>query len=324
VAFANASTSTYSTSYSVVHAARGTQWTLETPDYVSSSSTENPSYSLSGVSMALDASDVPYVGYQRTQRWQTGSQNIALRVARKSGTTWTIDPVDTVQNTYSSGLQPPITLQSDDTGKVHATFLKCCFNNYYSWGRYAVRSGGAWTVEDLPSASSVSLAVTPSGAPHVLLVDYTLQHAIKNATWDTDAVTSDNLGSLYGDMRNESITVDPQGTPHVCFQSDTGAGTLVYARRSSGQWITEVADSTDGAGESCAIALDSQAQPLICHRATATAALRCAKREGGVWMASAIAAAGPIGLGIDVAYDSQNRPHVVYFDDTQKKWMYLR
>ncbi len=325
VAFMNASTSTYSSSYSVVHATRGTGWTVETPDYVTSSSSENPKYSLSGVSMALDAAGVPYVGYQRAQSWQTGSRNLALRVARKSGSSWTIDAVDTVQNTYSSGLQPPITLQADDAGKIHATFLKCCFNNYYSWGRYAVRDGGAWTVEDLPSMSSVSLGVTSSGTPHVLLTDHTLQHATKSgATWDTNAVASDNLGSVYTDLRNEAITVDPQGTPHVCYQSDGGAGPLVYARRSSGQWVTEVADSTAGAGESCAIALDSQGQPLICHRATTTAGLRCAKRAGGVWRASAIAAAGQIGLGIDVAFDAQDKPHVVYFDDAQKKWMYLR
>jgi hypothetical protein len=171
----------------------------------------------------------------------------------------------------------------------------------------------------------VRSACATTGWPHVLLTDYTLEHATKSgATWDTNTVASDNLGSVYTDLRNESITVDPQGTPHVCYQSDGGAGPLVYARRSSGQWVTEVADATAGAGESCAIALDSQGQPLICHRASATSGLRCAKRAGGVWKASSIAAAGQIGIGIDVAFDAQDKPHVVYFDDTQKKWMYLR
>lgn len=325
VAFISSTVSTYSTSYSVIHAVRGSaDWVIDSPDYASSSSSDNPRYSISGVGLALDATGVPYVGYHRTQSWQTGSRNITFRVARKPASSWTIEVVDSVQNTYSSGLTPPITLQADGSGAIHAAFLECCFNNYHSWARYAIRSGTTWTVEDLPSASSVALAVSVAGAPHVLLSDYNLEHTVKNgATWETSSVSSDYMGGPYYDVRNESIVVDPQGDSHVCYQSTAAVGPLVYAHQSSGQWVTEVADSFANAGESCAIALDSKGQPLICHREATGASLRCAKKTGGAWQAAPIPIVGEVGAGIDVAYDTQDRPHVVYFDETQGKWMYL-
>jgi hypothetical protein len=326
VAFLNGSLSTTSSSYSVIHGVRGAStWALNAVASVSSSSNDNPRYDIAGVSMAIGLGDTPFVGYRRNQHWNTGSNNYNFYVARASGATWTTDNVDSVGNTYSGGLYAPITLRSDGTGRVHASFHKCCVNNYYAWPVYGVRDlAGTWALEDLDMAERTSLAVEPSGTPHALVSDSGLVLRTKSGTtWNSSTVSQDFADTAYSDVRNSALALDSNAVPHVCYQSNSGGKQPVHAFWSSNQWITEVVDAAPNTGEYCALALDSNNNLLLCYRDATQADVKCARKAAGGWISSAVASTGDVGQGMDLAFDAQNRAHLVYFDDSQKAWMYL-
>ena len=126
-------------------------------------------------------------------------------------------------------------LQFDAEGRPHISFFEDLGG---SSGRilYAVRDGGAWTVEEVGTLDDVqqgmtgtrrnsSLALDAGGVPHVVFSDEgVIRYATRTeAGWDVQEIVTAGdrpLGQLV------SLKLDAAGTPHLAFFEVTSGGPL--------------------------------------------------------------------------------------------------
>ena len=112
-------------------------------------------------SIALDAAGVPHISY-------FDKQNVDLRYARRTGTSWTLETVDATGNT---GNYSEIMIQPNGTPSI--AFLEFASMGVNDRIRYARRLGGGWqieTVDDVGVSSSFAFlgaTLDPQGNPRV-------------------------------------------------------------------------------------------------------------------------------------------------------------
>ncbi len=132
--------------------------------------------------------------------------------------------------------------------------------------------------------------------------------------WYTEMIEG---GGFVGDYIR--IAVDHNGTPHVVYW-DYSNQFLWYATRVNGAWIYEVVEATAYVGTDTDIAVDSQGVPHVSfHNFTASGIdeLRYGVRTGGVWNVVDVDPTNDdVGKYNAIAIDSQDRPHIVYWDET--------
>ncbi len=175
------------------------------------------------VSLAVSPDGLPALSY-----YDDGSGDLVF--ASFDGAEWNLE---TVQSEGDVGKFS--SLQFDAEGRPHISFFEELGG---SSGRvlYAVRDGGAWTVEEVGTLAEVrlgmtgarrnsSLALDAQGVPHVAFSDQgVIQYATRtDAGWEVqDIVTAGDrpLGQLV------SLKLDGAGTPHLAFTEITNAGPL--------------------------------------------------------------------------------------------------
>jgi hypothetical protein len=158
--------------------------------------------------------------------------------------------------------------------------------------KYAVKSGGSWSIETVDSAGKVgyysSLALDSSGKAHISYRDaskklsegvhvYDLKYAVKSGDgWIIETV--DSAGKPDRDI---SIAVDSSGNPHISYRDNSNQD-LKYAVKSGDGWIIETIDSTGYVAGGSSIALDSSGNPHISYRDASNTALKYAVKSGGI------------------------------------------
>jgi|GEM_PF-3334970 len=178
------------------------------------------------VSLVLDGAGDPHVAWFDAARGD-------LRYARRSGTAWTVELVDSAGRT---GLYCSLAL--DASGRPGIAYYDSTNGNL----RLARKSGSAWQLETVQSANDVgayaSLAFTAAGNPRISYFDATngdLRYAAKSGSlWAYQVIES------AGDVgRHTSLALDALGVPHVAYSS----GRRLRYASGGGPWTIEQVDS---------------------------------------------------------------------------------
>jgi hypothetical protein len=293
------------------HAWAGSMFDLEAADANESTSTGQFN------SIALDSQGNPHVSY-----FELISAN--LRYARKQDGAWVVEVAD--GSASSVGWHSAIALDADD--QPHIAYQDQTAIDL----KYAKRSNGAWvteTVDGGPSPASVgeyiSIAVDALGNPHISYLDLyngNLKYATKAAgAWTIEIADATPWNVGYWN----DIALDSGGNPHISHH-DLSMGSIKYSRRVGGAWINEtVRDTPDWEGQYSAIAVDGSDNVHIAfynygdpkEEFPTVGNLEYAVRVKGVWdVETADASPNDVGVGIGIAVDANNTPHVVYTDAT--------
>lgn len=271
-------------------------------------------------SLALDGAGRPHVSYY-------DKTHGALEHAWHDGTAW---QTETVDDTGDTGLYTSLAL--DETGQPHVS--------YYSHGngelRYARHDETAWQIQAVDRAArggwDSSLALDSAGQPHVSYYagypNHDLRYGWHNGTaWQIEAV--DTTGEV-GDFT--SLALDGLGRPHISYFScgyppPCTTGELKYAWHDGTQWHYEAVDglSDDEAGMYTSLALSEEGRPHISYyyryyddQYHAWGMLRYAWHDGTAWQIETVDRAGDVGRYTSLALDAADRPHISYYDDTNK------
>ncbi len=161
-----------------------------------------------------------------------------------------------------------------------------------------------------------SLALDSRGIPHVAYVlreAYELKYAVRGASgWDIEVVKPNRTGAFV------SLKLDRLDRPHIAFY-DGYDYDLLYAANVSGTWRIETVDSGRpdwNCGLYASLALDSQGRPRIAYTCETRVTplerrLKYAAWNGTGW---AIDLLGTNMSDPSLAMDSQDRPHLSYFN----------
>ena len=185
----------------------------------------------------------------------------------------------------------------------------------YSWEVSVIDDNGA----------KPSLALAPDGTPHIAFLLEAqpgfVKHAVLDASgWD---ITTVDTGYLYGPL---DVQVDSRGVPHIAWHNhDTEDA--AYAKLVDGEWQVSQIKHPGHDGWDTNLAIDSQGRPHVTGidpvQFGSQSGVEHAVFDGQSWTVESISGGPqPYEFGTFVVVDSQDRPHVVWFDDNDKDLKY--
>jgi hypothetical protein len=291
----------------------GLSWIIETVD----------SQGITGdmSSLALDSHDRPHISYMAT----SGSDN-DLKYAYWDGVSWHIETVD---SQGCAGGFSSIALDSHDNPHI----------SYHTWTpdydlKYASWTGTSWVIETVDSQATVvgrecSLALDSTDKPCIAygsteFINGQTVVVLKYAQWNGAAWIIDTLDetirvSWYWSDAGVvlSLALDSNNRPYICYYkwSQTVSQTK-YAVWDGTSWNIEVISSDTYS--SLSLAIDSQDKPhIILQRPSASGFdLSYAHLNENSWIVETVDNDGTTGYLPSIALDSNNKPHISYFDAT--------
>ena len=184
----------------------------------------------------------------------------------------------------------------------------------------------SWEVSKVDgTGAKPSIAVDASGIPHIAFMAEDTQGFLKSAVlnggeWDVTTVTT---GYLYGPL---DLALESDGTPHIVWHNhDNEDGS--YGKLENGEWVTTDIRNSGHDGWDINIALDSSGSPHVLSVDPAQFGsqngLEYATLDGDTWTVETVGTGPlPYEFGNSIAIDSQDRPHIVWFDDQGKDLKY--
>jgi hypothetical protein len=201
-----------------------------------------------GVSLALGSDSSPWISFV---------QGSKVRVAHRSGTTWTVDEVGTTDATTAPGTDTAIGVGAD--GPVVAFGDK---------GKTVVakQSGGAWKTDDVPGEGgfAVSMALDRSGNPHLAYYDRGGEsfhaHRLGGAPWTVNPLEATASSATGPDVRwGSGIALDDSGVHHIVVADTAKGGAIKYITNESGNLVADVVPTSQGgANPSIAVSPDGK------------------------------------------------------------------
>jgi parallel beta-helix repeat protein len=254
-------------------------------------------------SLVLDSDDNPHISY---------GGNANLKYAKWSGSGWDIQIVDSRAGSHSS-------IALDSSGNPHISYQGNTDLRYAKW------SGSGWDIQivDLDRSSFSSLALDSSDNPHISYIGGSdLKYATYDGSvWHTETVDST---SLYW---SSSLALDSSDKAHISYY-DIWNGYLKYATLSDSMWKTEFVDSGGEWGLDVSLALDSSDNPHISYGGYGE--LKYAKSSRSIWdieildWHSEIVDSSGGGSFCSLALDSNDNPHISYYEDSNKDLRYAK
>ena len=173
-------------------------------------------------SIAIDPNGIPWISYEG----RDDSNNVVLKVAHRTISSWQASTVDTIQTT--EGYAHLTSIAVDDNGNAHVAYYSHRDGAY----KYASWNGSTWDLSTITTYGSVgwedvSLALDSNGNPHVAML--TGFYKLKYATWNGTGWTVETVDNTTG--FDCSIAVGSDGSAHISYYDDN-SGDLKYARRS--------------------------------------------------------------------------------------------
>jgi len=140
------------------------------------------------------------------------------------------------------------------------------------------------------------------------------------ATWIIETVATEGIVGKFS-----SLQIDAQGTPHITFYKEIGAGTGVvqYASRVDGEWqIEDIASLDDvelgmqGARRITSLALGTDGKPRVAF--SDRSSLFYAVHDADGWTVEKVATAASLPLGqlVSLKVDTDNIAHIAYYEVT--------
>jgi hypothetical protein len=190
-----------------------------------------PHYPYDNVSLALDSTDLPHIGYY-------DDDDGGLKYAHYNGSAWITETVDSSTKWITQTMKAGVSLALDDNDQPHLSYIAS------GAVKYAHYDGSAWQIETVWPKSSeyqafrsnTSLALDTDGWPHIsfsragningLPADKTTYAYKDESGWHLETVSDSSSTAL-------SLVLDSSGQPHISFSVE---GNLNYAYRTSSGW----------------------------------------------------------------------------------------
>lgn len=282
------------------------------------------------VDIASSIDGVAYISYHDHQDTDFVPEVGDLTIARQVQGGWDVFAVD---HPGHDGWDSAIVI--DTQGNWHAVSIDPAdfdslegveyASNAYSLDGFRVEKIGTVPV---PYDYTTAIDISDTGIVGVTYPDeinndmmYAERSAGASGTWTISSVESESNAGRYS-----SIAFDAAGNPHITYFVDNGqeTGSVRYAwRDASGTWQIETIDNLfnvpegyKGANKLTSLALDSQGLAHVAYadRDKVHYALRSAE---GVWtkliVAESETAEGNVGALVELALDSQDKPHLVFY-----------
>ncbi len=170
-----------------------------------------------------------------------------------------------------------------------------------------------------------AIALDANDYPHISYQDVrnlSLKYAKWNGTdWEIETVDTDSNVAHH-----TSIALDSNGFPHIAYgrMNSWDDKDLKYAYWNGTEWTIEVVDDQDNTGGRCTIALDQSNRPHIAYCSRIgydPGKIRYASWDGTQWVIEdAVATTTAQGSAMDM--DSQDHPHIVYYDSAESALKY--
>ena len=187
-------------------------------------------------------------------------------------------------------------------------------------------TGYTWVIDTVDdNAAKPSLAVDSNGVPHIAYLLEAMPGFIKHAVLDDTGwdITTVSTGYLYGPL---DIQLSEQDVPHISWhshdQEDAAYGVLV-----DGQWQVQFIKHPGHDGWDNNLAIDSAGRPHITSidpvQFGGQSGVEYATFDGNSWTVEEVGS-GPVPyeFGTFIALDSQERPHVVWYDNGDRDLKY--
>ena len=175
-----------------------------------------------------------------------------------------------------------------------------------------------WEVSEVDGAGAKpSIAVDASGTPYIAFMSEEMPGFVKSAVlngvaWDIATVAT---GYLYGPL---DIALDSDGSPHIVWHDhDTEDG--AHSRLENGEWVNTGIENSGHDGWDINVAIDSTGSPHVLavdpSQFGSQNGLEYATFDGQSWTVETVGTGPlPYEFGNSIALDSQDRPHIVWFD----------
>ncbi|RLC65785.1 MAG: hypothetical protein DRI48_06205 [Chloroflexi bacterium] len=285
----------------------GGQWQNET--------LYNSDNSIEALSLALDDSDVPHVGYYL-------SATDSMHYARRDGT-WQAETVESdllLDRDVSS-------LALDDTGQPHIIYL---LENKTL--KYAHREDATWQTEAIAEGGEPgrynSIVLDRAEHPHVVYTDQDRMQ-LRYAAWDGAAwqIRAVDQGGWDYAFNYAGLALDGAGRPHVAYSKDdtVWGDTLHYAAWNGATWQTQalLTREFNSASNAVALVLDSAGRPHIVHGLWD--GIAHTYWDGADWQSETVDAqttSSPSRLSLTI--DDGDQLHLAYWDMTNELLKYAQ
>ncbi len=298
----------------------GSVWTAEDVDGV------EPTIRRTGI--GVDSSGVAHISYFSIGDWTLGSASVLGSAVHLPDTQtdppppWTLRTVD---NSATVGRDSDLVL--DALGHTHVAYWNEKGNTLW----YATDASGSWVTQVVDDGGDTgqqpAITLDANGNVHIAYLyhyvgwDAASSHmALRYATnatgswvWETVDDT-ELLGAWPG------IAVDANGVVHISYY-DQYNGNLKYASGSAGSWSLETVDAAGNVGQYSSLALDSLGTVHIAYYGwttdTSRSFLRYANNASGNWVTETVNSGGKVGRYASLAIDSDDNPHIVYYDEAK-------
>jgi hypothetical protein len=275
-----------------------------------------------------DVAHVTYHDHQDLSSFKPDKGDAAYAVLR--GGEWS---VEAAFDEGHDGWDNRIT--TDDQGRPHMSAIDPEDFGGDGVEYYAQDDSGEWIVESIGSGPvtykyGTSIAVDPQGNPHITYYDQQeedLVLASRGASeWTISTVDGEGDTGLFS-----SFVIDETGRFHVSYLQRTSivSGVVKYATKAPGDTAWEVRDvhtldrltfGTVGARNITSVSVDSRGNPWITYSDEKT--LRLAIWTGSRWQIEAVvedAGLQTLGQLVSLKLDSQDQPHIAYFQVTSQR-----
>ncbi|MBN1425929.1 T9SS type A sorting domain-containing protein [Candidatus Fermentibacteria bacterium] len=169
------------------------------------------------------------------------------------------------------------------------------------------------------------LCVDTEGNPHMV---YGGRDGFYYARRDPTGWHVEQIAGLCGEYISVSLVLTAGDEPHIAFSGDRedGPGSyLGYAARDAAGWHLAMVDSAGDTGGFPCLAMDGLGRPHIAYHANewAPGSLRYAVCDEGSWLIETIEVPETPGVGLSLAVDSYDYPHLSYVDGVNGALMYV-
>ena len=283
----------------------GSSWSFETLD-----ASEDCGYF---ASLALTTDGYARIAYCR----DPGMAQWDLKVAIESVSGWEYHFIDPLFGPTGDFLD--LTLDAD--GYPHASYLGYNATESKRTLNWGLQDGTGFYFGPIEETFDIeegqtSIALSASGAPHILAFDGTNNdpryHYYLGGTWHAENISGANQGDY------SSMDLDSSDHAHVAF-NNRSAGELVYGYRGSIGWEVESVTELMGYGW-VSLIMDDADRPHIAFYTGGN--LRYAYKGPSGWAVETVDSDGDVGLRCSVDLDGVGAPHIAYRDETNQALKY--
>lgn len=212
----------------------------------------------------------------------------------------------------------------DSTGVPYVSYLDAS-SGYLKFAR---TFGLSWKHRNLitsPASGLYSSIAVFNGQPRVAYYEQTNRDLMYARSITSDIWRLSTVDKTFDVGKYVSLAMDSGGKPHISYY-DTTNQELAYAELDifGTGWVTQTIDSIGNVGLYTSIAVDADKNPWISYYDATQGALRLAYRSPiNSWVKVVIdyiGMLGPTGVGASssIAIDGAGRPHITYYDVTNK------